>query len=79
MSKLIACLLVVAAFAGSVAGQTHVGRRNTSKMVEGQDYLVLERVRLLDAMGFDRPVEAMSVPVPRGWKTEGGVTWKIIA
>ena len=45
-------------------------------MVEGKDYLVLERVRLLDSMGFDRPVEAMSILAPRGWKTEGGVTWK---
>ena len=45
-------------------------------MVEGKDYVVLERVRLLDTMGFDRPVEAMSILAPRGWKTEGGVTWK---
>jgi hypothetical protein len=45
-------------------------------MVEGKDYLVLERFRILDQMGFDRPVEAMSVLVPRGWRTEGGVRWK---
>jgi hypothetical protein len=44
--------------------------------VEGKDYVVLERVRVLDAQGFDRPVEAMSVLAPRGWKTESGVTWK---
>lgn len=27
-------------------------------------------------MGFDRPVEAMSVLLPRGWRHESGVRWK---
>lgn len=45
-------------------------------LVEGKDYLVFERVRILDEMGFDRPVEAMSVLAPRGWRTEAGVRWK---
>ena len=79
MSKLITCLLVVAAFTSTVNAQAHVQRQKPSKMIEGQDYMVLERVRLLDTMGFDRPVEAMSVLVPRGWNTEGGVSWKSIA
>lgn len=43
---------------------------------EGTDYVVLERVRFLDRMGFDRPVEAFSLLFPRGWKTEGGVKWR---
>ncbi len=50
--------------------------RAASNLVEGRDYVVLERVRILDEMGFDRPVEAMSVLVPRGWRTESGVRWK---
>jgi hypothetical protein len=37
---------------------------------------VLERVRILDEQGFDRPVEAMSVLLPRGWRTEAGVRWR---
>lgn len=76
MSKLIVCLLIVAAFTSPVLGQNQVRGPNNSRMVEGQDYMVLERVRLLDTMGFDRPVEAMSILVPRGWKTDGGITWK---
>ncbi|HEX8457048.1 MAG TPA: hypothetical protein VF656_07115 [Pyrinomonadaceae bacterium] len=50
--------------------------RAASGAVEGKDYVVLERVRLLDQQGFDQPVEAMSVLVPRGWRTEGGVRWR---
>lgn len=46
-----------------------------SSAVEGRDFIALERVRLLDEMGFDQPVEAMSVLVPRVWKTQGGVRW----
>jgi hypothetical protein len=49
-----------------------------SKFVEGKDYVVMERLRLIDPMGFDRPVEAMSVLVPRGWRSEGGVQWKSV-
>lgn len=59
------------------AGQ-NVGRapgRSARGLVEGRDYVVLARARLLDEMAFDRPVEAMSVLVPRGWRTEGGVRW----
>ncbi len=44
--------------------------------VEGKDYLVLERKRFLDEMGFDQPVEAFSMLVPKGWKSQGGVRWK---
>lgn len=43
---------------------------------EGEDYLVLERARFLDTAGFDRPVEAFSVLLPRGWNNEGGVRWR---
>lgn len=50
--------------------------RSASGPVEGKDYVVFERVRILDEQGFDRPVEAMSLLMPRGWRTEGGVRWK---
>lgn len=49
-----------------------------SGLVEGKDYLVLERVRILDEMGFDRPVEAMSVLIPKGWRTQTGVRWNSV-
>lgn len=44
--------------------------------VAGRDYTVLERRRFQDTMGFERPVEAFSLLVPKDWTTEGGVLWK---
>ncbi len=92
MSRLSAsfiCLLILSTACGGIlgnrtasgeAGGQSRGRdgrgRTASGLVEGKDYVVLERVRILDEMGFDRPVEAMSVLVPRGWRTESGVRWK---
>lgn len=43
------------------------------------DYLLLERVRFLDTQGFDQPVEAFSLLVPKGWKSEGGAKWKSVS
>jgi hypothetical protein len=45
--------------------------------VEGEDYVVLERVRVMDPTGFAQPMEAYSVLVPRGWKAEGGIRWQV--
>lgn len=59
-----------------VSADAGTSRQTASGLVEGKDYVVFERVRILDEMGFDRPVEAMSLLVPRGWRTEGGVRWK---
>jgi hypothetical protein len=44
--------------------------------VEGRDYTVLQRARFMDDIGFERPAEAFSVLVPRGWNHEGGIVWK---
>lgn len=46
------------------------------RYTEGKDYLVLERCRFLDEQGFERPAEAFSVLLPKGWKHDGGVVWK---
>ena len=44
--------------------------------VEGKDYTIMERVRFMDNQGFEQPAEAFSVLLPKGWKHEGGITWK---
>lgn len=41
-----------------------------------KNYILLKRERVLDTMGFDKPVEAVSILLPEGWKMSGGVTWK---
>ncbi len=52
------------------------GASSGKTFVEGKDYTVLERVRFMDNQGFEQPAEAFSVLLPKGWKHEGGVTWK---
>ena len=61
------------AAAGSNPTATEPSR---ARFIEGKDYVVMERVRFLDRMGFDRPVEAFSLLFPKGWKTEGGIKWR---
>ncbi|MEO7358920.1 MAG: hypothetical protein ABI120_01235 [Gemmatimonadaceae bacterium] len=84
MSSVVALLVFTATACSSSPADkndstgTSSGKKGSSasRLVEGRDYIILERVRILDEMGFDQPVEAMSVLLPRGWKTEGGVRWK---
>lgn len=59
----------------SKAGNRSTPGRTASGLVEGKDYVVFERVRFNDQEGFDRPVEAVSILAPRGWKSEGGIRW----
>jgi hypothetical protein len=42
---------------------------------EGTDYWTFERVRVLDKVAFDKPAEAFSVLIPKGWKSEGNIMW----
>ena len=49
---------------------------STAAFVEGRDYTVLERARFMDETGFERPAEAFSVLLPRGWSHQGGIVWK---
>jgi len=55
--------------------QTSTSSNRGGKWVEGKDYMVLERVRFMDEQGFERPAEAFSVVLPKGWKTTGGIAW----
>ncbi len=87
MSALFICLLVLATACGGLSGdgdgpgQNAAGQvggapvQTASGLVEGKDFVVLQRARFNDGEGFDRPVEAISILAPRGWRTEGGVRW----
>lgn len=57
---------------------TTVSWAQPARFVEGKDYVLFKRVRFLDQMGFDRPVEAFSMLVPSGWRAEGGVHWNSV-
>ncbi len=50
--------------------------KSSTPAVEGTDFIVLERKRFFDDKGYIKPVEAFSILVPKGWRTDGGVQWK---
>jgi hypothetical protein len=84
MLKAVVSLLVVVALACGSATESPVGTDAQAatpsagkKFVEGKDYVVLERVRVMDEHGFGQPIAAYSFLVPRGWKSQGGITWKV--
>lgn len=57
----------------TVNGSSAEGKKKD--FVEGADYMVYERIRLLDKNGFSEPVEALSVLLPKGWTQESEIVW----
>ena len=51
------------------------GKLNGRAFREGKDYVVFERIRVLDKAGFDKPAEAFSLLLPKGWSHEGEIMW----
>ncbi len=43
--------------------------------MEGNDYTIYERVRMMDNQGFTQPAEAYSLLLPKGWSHEGEIIW----
>ena len=54
-----------------------VEQATPTKFTEGKDYMVLQRLRVIDPSGFGQPMEAYSILVPKGWKSTGGITWQV--
>lgn len=59
------------------APPARTGSAQNKEYQEGKDYSVWQRVRVKDQNGFGQPVEAYSLLLPKGWRTEGGVSWVI--
>jgi hypothetical protein len=49
--------------------------KNASSYKAGKDYMEFTRVKVLDKQGFDRPAEAVSILIPKGWTGQGEVIW----
>lgn len=78
---LISLLSLVGCSAGTGSNATDASTMDDAAgqaqdFTEGKDYMVLERVRFMDAQGFEQPAEAFSILLPKGWAHEGGVAWK---
>ena len=77
LSPFFMTLLLLQVALSSCNGQTTtMQKEKTSKQfTEGKDFLVYERVRLMDNTGFTTPQEAYSILLPKGWKHESGIIW----
>lgn len=60
--------------AGSVKKIVSV-KTSDSKFIEGKDYNLFTRARVLDKKGFSQPVEAVSLLIPKGWQYSGDILW----
>lgn len=58
------------------AVNSHQKNMAAANFREGEDYLLFERARVVDKNGFDVPVEAFSVLLPKGWTFNGVVDWQ---
>lgn len=54
---------------------TGTGISSNGKFEEGKDYLLYERVRLMDNKGFTESQEAYSLLLPKGWQHQGEILW----
>ena len=55
--------------------QATTGNQTSQNFIEGKDYAVFDRVRIMDNLGFTQPVEAYSLLLPKGWKQQGEIMW----
>ncbi len=55
--------------------QSGAMQKPTNEFVEGKDYSVFDRVRIMDNVGFTQPAEAFSLLLPKGWQQQGGISW----
>jgi uncharacterized lipoprotein NlpE involved in copper resistance len=47
----------------------------TTNMIEGKDYVILKRFRVVDNQGFNQPVEVSSFLLPANWQVNSDVQW----
>lgn len=74
-------VFIIQSFATGCSGQnvkpgnSNKQKQTNQQFMEGNDYTVFERVRMMDKQGFTQPAEAYSLLLPKGWKTTGEVIW----
>ena len=59
----------------SVATSQSKSKALASNYKEGQDYVEFKRGRILDKVGFPKPVEAYSILIPNNWNFESEILW----
>lgn len=62
----------------SCNSQTNSNTKNNTESKEyiaGKDYTEFVRIRILDKVGFQQPVEAFSLLIPKNWTFDGNIIW----
>lgn len=81
MYRLICVAALLCCFSSCAQSTKETNAKNTGKTtnknqaVEGKDYTIWKRYRIIDKSAFTQPVEAGSFLVPGHWQVQGGVTW----
>lgn len=65
---------------GQSTNATKNSKQGNAKMMasnfkEGQDYVEFKRARIMDKVGFPKPVEAYSILIPNKWSFESDILW----
>lgn len=60
---------------GSTASGDNSSKGSNDNFVEGKDYQLFDRVRIMDKIGFTEPAEAYSMLLPKGWSSNGDIMW----
>ena len=62
--------------ANTAPGKKAISVKETqTKFIEGEDYRLFTRARVIDKAGFSQPIEAFSVLIPKGWTYSGDILW----
>lgn len=83
------CLIIFSAILFCVSSCQSQGKTGTEKknnaaklpsktsytFIQGKDYNLFKRARVMDKTGFAQPVEAFSFLIPEGWTSSGDVFW----
>ncbi len=74
------CLLLASGCNSQPSSTTTKGNSNkinteSTKYIAGKDYTEFVRARIMDKVGFQQPVEAFSLLIPKDWTFYGDVMW----
>ncbi len=79
MNRVLVLLLFILLLSSCDSGTQKSGGKavNTdgTPMLEGKDYVILKRFRVVDKQGFSQPLEVSSFLLPAGWSVNSEVNW----
>lgn len=75
MAALFSCLYACAQTSRDPGTKNPITPSSKTIAVEGKDYTIWKRYRIIDKSAFSQPVEAVSFLVPAHWQVQGGVSW----